>query len=118
MQVRGSHDGRFWFKLAAFPPAAEAPALQFEEAGMHRRLYKMPAKSLRENYGWKEIVDLVPDDNLGYRNLGIAYFGEEDYGKAETMFERSLAIKATSFTYYKVISVLDYFCFSRLLLVG
>jgi TolA-binding protein len=59
MQVRGSHDGRFWFKLAAFPPAAEAPALQFEEAGMHRRLYKMPAKNLKENYGWKEIVDLV-----------------------------------------------------------
>ena len=61
MQVRGSHDGRFWFKLAAFPAAAatETPTLQFEETGMHRRIYKMPAKDLRDKYGWKEIVELL-----------------------------------------------------------
>ena len=59
MQVRGSHDGRFWFNLAAFPPAAEAPPLKFPETGMHLRIYKTPAKNLREKYSWKEIVDLV-----------------------------------------------------------
>ena len=59
MQVRGSHDGRFWFHLAAFPPAEEAPPLKFQEAGMHLRIYKTPAKNLREKYSWNEIVDLV-----------------------------------------------------------
>ena len=59
MQVRGSHDGRFWFNLAAFPPADPAPPLKFPETGMHLRVYKTPTKNLRENYSWKEIVDLV-----------------------------------------------------------
>ncbi|YCM44547.1 tetratricopeptide repeat protein [Verrucomicrobiaceae bacterium 227] len=59
MQVRGSHDGRFWFNLAQFPPAAETTPLKFKEEGMHLRIYKTPAKNLREKYSWKEIADLV-----------------------------------------------------------
>ena len=59
MQVRGSHDGRFWFNLAAFPTEAAAPPLKFPETGMHLRIYKTPAKNLKENYAWTEIVDLV-----------------------------------------------------------
>ena len=59
MQVRGSHDGRFWYNLAAFPPAAAAPPLKFPETNMHLRIYKTPAKNLREKYSWTEIVDLV-----------------------------------------------------------
>jgi TolA-binding protein len=59
MQVRGSHDGRFWFNLAAFPPVEAAPPLKFQENGMHLRIYKTPAKNLREKYTWNEIVDLV-----------------------------------------------------------
>ena len=59
MQVRGSHDGRFWFNLAAFPTAAATPPLKFPETGMNLRIYKTPAKNLRENYSWKDIVALV-----------------------------------------------------------
>ncbi|MFK7908961.1 MAG: tetratricopeptide repeat protein [Akkermansiaceae bacterium] len=59
MKVRGSHDGRFWFNLAQFPAATEAPPLKFEEPGMHLRIYKTPAKNLREKYTWKEIADVV-----------------------------------------------------------
>jgi len=60
----------------------------------------------RENF--QVIVDLAPDDDLGYRFLGSVYFEEDDYGNAEKMFERSLAIEATSWTYYN-LSVLYYY---------
>ena len=59
MQVRGSHDGRFWFKLAEFPAAVEAQPLKFQETGMHLHIYKTAAKNLRKNYSWKEMVDLI-----------------------------------------------------------
>jgi len=59
MQIRGSHDGRFWFNLAAFPTPPAEPVLKFEEAGMNLRIYQTPAKNLREKYSWTEIVDLV-----------------------------------------------------------
>lgn len=59
MQVRGSHDGRFWFNLASFPAPESAPLLKFPQTDMNLRTYKTPAKNLREKYSWKEIVDVV-----------------------------------------------------------
>ncbi|MEJ6573476.1 MAG: tetratricopeptide repeat protein [Akkermansiaceae bacterium] len=59
MQVRGSHDGRFWFNLATFPQPKEAPVLKFPETGMNLRIYKTAAKNLREKYTWAEIADVV-----------------------------------------------------------
>jgi TolA-binding protein len=59
MKVRGSHDGRFWYNLAAFPSPAAVTPLKFPETGMHLRIYKTPAKNLREKYAWNEIADLV-----------------------------------------------------------
>ena len=59
MTVRGSHDGRFWFRLADFPDPAPAAAIAFPETGMHLRTYKIPAPDLRETYGWEEIADLA-----------------------------------------------------------
>lgn len=59
MQVRGSHDGRFWFNLASFPTPAETQPLKFTEDGMNLRVYKTPAKNLRKSYSWADIVGLV-----------------------------------------------------------
>lgn len=59
MQVRGSHDGRFWFNLASFPAAPASAPLKFKEAGMNLRIYKTPAKNLRQTYAWKDIAGLV-----------------------------------------------------------
>jgi len=59
MRVRGSHDGRFWFHLADFPPTEPVAAIEFPEAAMHLRTYRIPANKLRENYTWQEIVDLA-----------------------------------------------------------
>jgi len=41
------------------------------------------------------MVELVPDDFLGYYLLGAAYFEEGDYESSETMMMRSLAIEPT-----------------------
>ena len=59
MTIRGSHDGRFWFNLASFPPPKPALPLNFPEVDMHLRVFKTSAKSLKENYSWEEISDLV-----------------------------------------------------------
>ncbi len=59
MTVRGSHDGRFWFNLASFPPSPEAPKLAFNDDAMTLRVYQTPAKNLQENYSWKDLVDLA-----------------------------------------------------------
>ena len=59
MQVRGSHDGRFWYKLATFPNPAAAAPLKFPETGMNLRIYKTPAKNLKEKYAWTDIAEVV-----------------------------------------------------------
>ncbi len=59
MVVRGSHDGRYLYKLGEFPTAPPAAAIDFGEAGMHLRTYKIPAKDLRENYTWEQIADIA-----------------------------------------------------------
>lgn len=59
LTVRGSHDGRFWFNLASFPPAPEASKLPFNDKAMTLRVYQTPAKNLKENYSWNDLVDLA-----------------------------------------------------------
>lgn len=59
MNVRGSHDGRFWFHLAEFPTREPDPKLAFQNKGMTLRIYKTPAKNVRSNYSWKDIADLA-----------------------------------------------------------
>ncbi len=51
----------------------------------------------RENF--EIMLTLTPGDALGYRMMGIAFFGEEDYKNSEIMFEKSLDIEATPWTY-------------------
>ncbi|MCK9995137.1 MAG: tetratricopeptide repeat protein, partial [Candidatus Krumholzibacteria bacterium] len=68
--------------------------------------YREDMDGARENF--QAIVDLAPDDDLGYRFLGAVYFGEDEYGKAGKMFERSLAIEETFQTYYN-LSTLYYY---------
>lgn len=59
MKIRGSHDGRFWFNLGQFPANTNVPPLKFSETEMHLRIYKTPAKKLRDKYTWKEIANVV-----------------------------------------------------------
>ena len=59
MVMRGSHDGRYLYKLGEFPAPPPATAIDFGEAGMHLRTYKISAKALRENYTWEQIADIA-----------------------------------------------------------
>ncbi len=59
MKIRGSHDGRFWFNLASFPSEKPATPIKFPETGMHLKVFKTPAKNLKTNYTWEDIVGLV-----------------------------------------------------------
>lgn len=59
MAVRASHDGRYFYKIAEFPTPPPAAAIDFGEAGMSLRTYKVPAKDLRESYTWEEIADIA-----------------------------------------------------------
>jgi TolA-binding protein len=59
MEVRGSHDGRFWFKLANYPPPQPAPLLKFPQTQMNLRVFKAASQNLKENYQWSEIVELL-----------------------------------------------------------
>ncbi|QTN31449.1 tetratricopeptide repeat protein [Akkermansiaceae bacterium] len=59
MAVRGSHDGRFWFRLADLPPPPPADKITFPEKGMFLRTYRLPANELRENYTWEQIADIA-----------------------------------------------------------
>ena len=59
MTIRGSHDGRFWFDLASFPPPKPALPLNFPETDMHLRVFKTSAKILKEDYSWEDISKLV-----------------------------------------------------------
>ena len=59
MRVRGSHDGRYWYRLDDFPPAPVERRITFADKQMQLRIYKMPAKDLRESYTWEQIAELV-----------------------------------------------------------
>ncbi|MDA0765561.1 MAG: tetratricopeptide repeat protein [Verrucomicrobia bacterium] len=59
LQVCGSHDGRFWFNLAAFPTPEPPAKLALPGEGMQLRVYKTEAKNLRETYTWQEIAELT-----------------------------------------------------------
>ena len=59
MGVRGSHDGRFWFRLADLPAPPPAAKISFPDKGMLLRTYKLPAKDLRESYTWDQIADIA-----------------------------------------------------------
>jgi TolA-binding protein len=67
MRVRASQDGRFWFGVGEFPAPKPAARVTFPNREMHLRIYKTPAKSLRENYTWDELADLIkklePDED-------------------------------------------------------
>jgi TolA-binding protein len=73
MQVRGSHDGRFWFNLGEFPTPQPDARISFPTPEMRLRIYKTPAKNLRETYTWAEIAELTkkldPDDNQKVETL-------------------------------------------------
>jgi len=59
MRVRGSHDGRYWYHLDEFPPAPAAKRITFPNKEMKLRVYKTPAKDLRDTYTWDQIADLA-----------------------------------------------------------
>ncbi|MFK7850043.1 MAG: tetratricopeptide repeat protein [Akkermansiaceae bacterium] len=59
MRVRGSHDGRFWFELAEFPAPEKPQIIDFSEPGMQLRVYRIPDGKLRENYAWKDVVEIA-----------------------------------------------------------
>ena len=59
LKVRGSHDGRFWFNLAAFPTPEPPAKLALPGEGMQLRVYKNEATNLRETYTWQEIAELT-----------------------------------------------------------
>ncbi|MFM7180736.1 MAG: tetratricopeptide repeat protein [Verrucomicrobiales bacterium] len=59
MRVRGSHDGRYWYLLDEFPPAPAEKRITFADKQMQLRIYKIPAKELRESYTWEQIAELV-----------------------------------------------------------
>ena len=67
MRARASHDGRFWFGIGDFPTAKPPAHITFTNPEMRVRVYKTPAKNLRESYTWDEIADLIkklePDEN-------------------------------------------------------
>ena len=67
MRVRASQDGRFWFGIGEFPASKPVAHVTFPEPEMRLRIYKTPAKSLRETYTWDEIAELTkklePDEN-------------------------------------------------------
>jgi TolA-binding protein len=59
MGVRGSYDGRFWFRLADLPAPPPAAKISFPDKGMFLRTYQLPAEDLRENYTWEQIADIA-----------------------------------------------------------
>ena len=59
MGVRGSYDGRFWFRLGDIPAPPQAEKIAFPEKGMFLRTYRLPAKDLRESYTWEQIADIA-----------------------------------------------------------
>lgn len=59
MGVRGSHDGRFWFRLGDLPAPPQAEKIAFPEKGMFLRTYKLPAADLRDSYTWEQIADIA-----------------------------------------------------------
>jgi len=59
MGVRGSYDGRFWFRLADLPAPPPAAKISFPDKGMFLRTYQLPVKDLRESYTWDEIADIA-----------------------------------------------------------
>jgi TolA-binding protein len=59
MGVRGSYDGRFWFRLGDLPAPAPAAKISFPDKGMWLRTYRLPAKDLRESYTWEQIAEMA-----------------------------------------------------------
>ena len=64
----------------------------YRDAGVFH-WYRAEYEKMRENF--QTMVELVPDDHLGYYLLGAAYFEEGNYAEAETLFVRSLEIEPT-----------------------
>ena len=54
-ELQGSHDGRFWFRLASNPPVEAAMPVKYESGAMTMRLYTLK----QELKSWKEIVAFV-----------------------------------------------------------
>ena len=84
---------------AAFYLAIDARPLfprSYRNAGV---FHYMREEMVKASENFETMVELAPDDALGYRMLGISYFGEEDYENSEIMFEKSLDIEATAWTY-------------------
>ncbi len=65
-------------------------------AGVHHYLLAEYRRA-RENF--QAMVDLVPQDYLGYNLLGAAYFEEEDYVNAEAVLKKSLEVEPSHGAY-------------------
>ena len=55
-ELQGSHDGRFWFRIASQPPEPPLPPLRFEDERMTQRVY------LGNHIGfktWQDVVNLA-----------------------------------------------------------
>ncbi len=59
MSIDGSHDGRFWYRLAQFPPLDAEPLPLPRGGGMTRRIYESSKDKLPEKFAWKDVAKLL-----------------------------------------------------------
>lgn len=59
IRARGSHDGRYWYRLDEFPPAPAEPRISFGQKQMQLRIHKLAVSGLRETYTWAQIAEIA-----------------------------------------------------------
>jgi TolB-like protein/tetratricopeptide (TPR) repeat protein/DNA-binding winged helix-turn-helix (wHTH) protein len=55
-----------------------------------------------------KVTELTPENPDGYTNLGSAYFGSNDWEKAETAFQKSLKLASTTMAYRNIGTIYYY----------
>ncbi|HAL12326.1 MAG TPA: hypothetical protein DCP67_00830, partial [Planctomycetaceae bacterium] len=78
MDIQGSYDGEYWFRVATYPAQAPLKGVADEYVGINRRVYEGDYRSYRD---WNQVLNLVSTGTPVADEPGFEEFGDLDWNK-------------------------------------
>ena len=78
MDIQGSYDGEYWFRVATHPAQAPLKGVADEYVGINRRVYEGDYRSYRD---WNQVLNLVSTGTPVADQPGFEEFGDLDWNK-------------------------------------
>ena len=78
MDIQGSYDGEYWFRVATYPSQAALKGVADEYVGINRRVYAGDYRSYRD---WNQVLNLVGTGTPIEDEPGFEEFGDLDWSK-------------------------------------